>query len=65
MLGLPQLHLSRALPLPSVLALRPLHLMWAGSCGGSCAEVAQLEELWGKGAEGQQLVVVWEGDGHT
>lgn len=39
--------------------------MWAGSCGGSCAEVAQLEELWGKGAEGQQLVVVWEGDGHT
>lgn len=35
------------IPLSSVPALRPPHLMWAGSC----AEVAQLEGLWGKGAE--------------
>lgn len=42
-------------------ALRPPHLTWAGLCAGLCAEVAQLEGLWGKGAEDYQLVVVWEG----
>lgn len=45
------------IPLSSVPALSPPHLMWAGSW----ATVARLEGLWGKGAEGYQLVVVWEG----
>lgn len=48
-------HLSRTLPLSPVPPLRPLHLAQAGSC----AEVAWLEGLWRKGAEGEQLLEVW------